>query len=221
MAVTPLYTIITPSAGKRPNALGYAIDSVYKAMSYASLTERDVEMLVGYDGVHGEAVRSYPFVRYFKLPRDGNFGNGLRHTLLKAAKGSRILFLDDDNAFTPQVFAVHGRYPDSEMVIARIDVSKAFSCPFLPQIIEGRELVRPTNIDPLCLCLSKDLVLARCGGWNIYEGYESDYKNIVRYYRRAHNVELTDDVVGIYDAGRGMDPQGLNRRQILRESNER
>ncbi|UZP68315.1 glycosyl transferase family 2 [Desulfovibrio mangrovi] len=218
MATAPLYSIITPSAGKRPAALGHAIDSVHEAMIRAGLDQDSVEMLVGYDGIQGPAVREYPFVQFLNLPQQGNFGNGIRQMLLRVSKGNRIIFLDDDNALTPDALAVYSRYPDTELVIARIDVSRAFANPYLPEQVEGRDLFRPTNVDPLCMCLSRDLVQDRCGGWEIYEGYESDYRNLVRYYRRAHSVTITNDIVGIYDAGRGMDQGGMNRRQQQTES---
>lgn len=56
-------------------------------------------------------------------------------------------------------------------------------------------------------------MLTRCGGWNDVGGYESDYLNIRRYWRRAGSRVLLDEVVGVYDAGRGLDPDGLNYRQ--------
>ncbi|WBF68041.1 glycosyl transferase family 2 [Desulfovibrio subterraneus] len=213
MATGPIFSIITPSTGKRPLALAQAIESVHTAMLHAGLDASAVEMLVGYDGVQGPEVCDYPFLRFMNLPAQGNFGNGIRRILLRVAKGTRIIFLDDDNTLAPEAFVIFGRYPDAELVIARIDVSKAFANGYLPEHVEGRELFRPTNVDPLCMCLSRDLVQNRCAGWEIYEGYESDYRNLVRYYRRARSVAITDDVVGVYDAGRGMDRGGMNRRQ--------
>ncbi len=98
------------------------------------------------------------------------------------------------------------------MLVARIDVSRAHNIPFLPVPEEGKPLIRPCNIDPLCLCLSRELVVVRCGGWQ-GERYEADYRNILRYARRAVGMEIVDDIVGIYDAGRGLDSGGLNFRQ--------
>ncbi|MFV0349208.1 MAG: glycosyl transferase family 2 [Halodesulfovibrio sp.] len=213
MAAALLYSIITPSAGKRPLALTQAVDSVHSAMLHAGIDASTLEMLVGYDGMQGPQVRDYPFVRFMNLPAQGNFGNGIRRILLRVAKGARIIFLDDDNTLAPEAFTIFGRYPDAELVIARIDVSNTFANGYLPEHVEGRELFRPTNVDPLCMCLSRDLVQNRCGGWEVYEGYESDYRNLVRYYRRARSVAITDEVVGTYDAGRGLDRGGMNRRQ--------
>ena len=102
------------------------------------------------------------------------------------------------------------------MVIARIDVSRAFDKPYLPEIVPGREIVRQCNIDPLCLCLARDLVVNRCGGWQ-GQKYEADFVNIVRYFRRARSVEVTESVVGIYDAGCGLDQNGLNFRQTRKD----
>lgn len=209
------YSFIIPSRGDRPVALGQAIDSVLLSAQQAALTLQDFEILVAFDGVQGQRVRENAALRYFDLPANHDFGNKLRQALLKASRGRRIVFLDDDNALSPQAFAVYEQFSDTEMLIARIDVSRAHDIPFLPVHKpgeEGKDLVRPCNIDPLCLCLTRDLVLTRCGGWQ-GERYEADYHNILRYSRRAASLHVTDQLVGIYDAGRGLDAQGSNFRQ--------
>lgn len=217
---SPKFSVITPSRGDRPNALAQAIDSVQQAAEQAGLLPDDVEMYVGFDGVKGERVRNHPFVRYVDFPYEGNFGNGIRNALLHACHGERVVFVDDDNMLLPAAFTIYQEYPDSEMVIARIDVSSAFDIAYLPQEETDRELVRLSNIDPLCLCLSRDLVVNRCDGWKVYTGYDSDFKNILAWYRRAHNVAITTNMVGVYDAGRGMDDKGLNSRQQLLETHQ-
>ncbi|BFR48575.1 glycosyl transferase family 2 [Nitratidesulfovibrio sp. HK-II] len=213
---TPLYSLITPSRGDRPIALGLAIDSVRLAAEQAGLPPGDVEMLVGFDGVKGERVRPDAFVRWYDFPRDNDFGNAIRNGLLRASRGRRIVFLDDDNSLTPEAFRIYEAHPDADMLIARIDVSRAHKDQYLPVAEEGRELVRQCNIDPLCLCLTRDLVVTRCDGWQGAR-YEADFRNIVRYHRRAHSVEVTDRLVGIYDSGRGLDAGGLNFRQMKKE----
>ncbi len=207
-----LYSIIIPSRGDRPLALGQAIDSVVDAISYAELEEHSVEILIGFDGVKGERVRSLACVRYYDLPKNNDFGNALRQALLKASKGRRIIFLDDDNVLTKEAFSIYEAHKDTDMLIARIDVSKAHKIPYLPIEEQNKPIVRPCNIDPLCLCLTRQLVVVRCGGW-IGHKYEADYENMLRYSRRAQNMRVIDAVVGIYDAGRGLDEDGLNFRQ--------
>ena len=211
-----LFSFITPSRGDRPRALQRAIASVEDALASAAdlLDAAQVEMLVGFDGLRGERVGHPGFVRFFDFPPDNDFGNGIRHGLLKAARGKRIVFLDDDNVLTPEAFRIYLSHPDADMLIARIDTRMAFDKPFLPEEVPGRELVRQTNIDPLCLCLSRDLVVVRCGGWQD-KGYEADFLNMVRYHRRARNLVVVQDVVGVYDAGRGLDEGGRNFRQQL------
>jgi hypothetical protein len=205
----PLFSLITPSRGDRPLALGRAIDSVAAAMRAAGLDAGAVEMLVGFDGVRGERPRDLPFLRWYDLPRDGDYGNRVRDTLLHAARGSRLLFLDDDNALTPAAFATYLAHPDADMLVCRIDTSRAFpETPFLPRLDDG-ELVRQANIDPLCLCLSRTLVVDRCGGWTSQGGYEADFVNMARYRRRSRKVELDQTVVGVYDAGRGLDAAAM------------
>jgi hypothetical protein len=213
--VIMLFSIIIPSRGTRPKALTQAISSVLTAVDHAlnKLDPAKVEILVGFDGIHGERVVAENNVHYFDLPRDQNWGNGIRNTLLRRAKGDRLIFLDDDNALTPSAFATYLQHMDADMLIARIDAGKAFTSPFLPVDKLGKSLVRQGNIDPLCLCLSRDLVVVRGQGWQSHGKYESDYLNILRYWRRAKSVQHSEDIVGIYDAGVGLDPEGVNQRQ--------
>lgn len=209
---TVRYSIIIPSRGDRPKALGMAVDSVLFSVNTAGLSPDEVEILVGFDGLRGDRVRDHRAVRYFDLPANHDFGNALRQALLKASRGQHIVFLDDDNVLTPEAFSIYEQFSDADMLIARIDVSRAHAIPFLPVHEDGKELIRPCNIDPLCLCLSRELVVTRCGGWQ-GERYEADYRNILTYWRRAACIRVTDGLVGIYDAGRGLDQGGRNFRQ--------
>lgn len=213
MPNAPLFSIITPSRGDRPRALAQAIDSVARAAAHAGLTDNDLEMLVGFDGVKGERVGSVGFVRWFDLPKSGNFGNGLRDILLRVSRGRRVLLVDDDNALTETALATYQAHPEPEMLIGRVDCRLAFDREYLPEGNSPEAAVRQCNIDPLCLCLSRELVADRCGGWRSEGGYESDFLNIRRYHRRARSVLLLDALVGVYDAGRGLDEAGLNDRQ--------
>lgn len=208
----PRYSVITPSRGLRPCALGRALDSVLASAQACGLPATAVEMLVGFDGVQGERVRLHPSIRYFDLPANHDFGNALRQALLKASRGQRIVFLDDDNELTERAFAVYEAHADADMLVARIDVSRAHGTPFLPMEDADKPLIRPCNIDPLCLCLSRELVVTRCGGWQ-GEKYEADYHNMLRYSRRAQKLTVVHDLVGIYDAGRDLDAEGENFRQ--------
>lgn len=205
----PQFSLITPSRGDRPLALGQAIDSAAAAMLAAGLDASAVEMLVGFDGVRGQRPRDLPFVRYVDLPRDGDYGNKIRDTLAHASRGARLVFFDDDNALTPAAFAAYLAHPGADMLICRIDTSRAFpDTPLLPRL-DGGEVVRQANIDPLCLCLARTLVLDRCNGWTSQGGYEADFVNMARYRRRARQVELDQTVVGVYDAGRGLDAAAM------------
>ncbi len=206
------YSFIIPSRGDRPKALAYAIDGIFKALHHAGLGEEHIEILVGFDGVRGERVSSSPCVRYYDLPSNNDFGNALRHALLKASRAPRIIFHDDDNRLTLEAIRIYEKYSHIEMLVARIDVSLAHGIPYLPVEEADKPLIRPCNIDPLCLCLSRELVVTRCKGW-LGQKYEADYENMLRYSRRAHSTCAIADVVGIYDAGRGMDAEGLNFRQ--------
>ncbi len=207
----PHYSIIIPSRGDRPKALKFAIDSVLKARDFANLDAQDVEILVGFDGVHGQRVLDLPCIKYYDLPLNNDYGNALRHALLKAARGTRIVFLDDDNILTKNAFNIYATHAHADMLIARIDVSNAHDIPYLPIEEDGKTLIRQCNIDPLCLCLTHELVVTLCKGW-LGDKYEADFKNILRYYRRAKNIQITSEIVGIYDAGRGLD-NALNFRQ--------
>lgn len=210
-----LFSIIIPSRGLRPRALKQAISSVRQSAGHcrSRLDPEQLEILVGFDGVKGERVLKGPDVHYFDLPQDKNWGNGVRNILLKRARGEKIVFLDDDNALTDSAFDTYLNHYGTEMLIARIDVSRAFECDFLPIDVPGKSLIRQGNIDPLCLCLSRELVKDRCGGWSGEIGYEADYLNMLNYHRRAARIKIVHDVVGIYDAGQGMDKGGTNFRQ--------
>lgn len=210
---TVLYSVITPSLGRRPKALAQAISSVEQARLRAGDMGVAVEMLVGFDGVEPSALPYPEFVRCMAFPRTGNFGNRIRHWLITMARGERLLFVDDDNALAPDAFRAFGRYPQAELVIGRVDTTRAFREPFLPQPASGKEVIVQGNIDPLCLCASTELVRVRCGGWRDEGGYESDYLNMLRYSRRARRVVFIEDVVGVYDAGRDLDASGGNSRQ--------
>lgn len=221
------FTVITPSVHTRPRGLAQAIASVEAAVEHArqhaGLDPAQVEMLVGFDAIQGvRHASSLADLRYFVLPRPQGgtcgFGNHIRNILLRAARGRRILFLDDDNILTPEAIVLHMRHPEAEMSIGRVHTANAFDVPFLPRPApEGADpaadAIRQGNIDPLCLCLTRHLVVTRCGGWADEGGYESDYLNILKYFRRAKSVVRFDAVVGVYDAGRGLDEGGLNSRQ--------
>jgi hypothetical protein len=206
------YSVITPSRGDRPAALAHAIDSVFAAADNAALPHEQIEVLVGFDGVKGRRVHTSSSIRYYDFPADNDYGNAIRNGLLKASKGTKVLFLDDDNALTEQAFAVYECFTHIEMLVARIDISRAHPKPWIPVIEQGKEPFFQGNVDPLCLCLSRELVTVRCGGW-LGTGYEADYLNMFRYFRRTKSIHYTEKLVGIYDAGRGLDDGALNFRQ--------
>lgn len=212
-----LISVITPSRGDRPLALAQAGASLDAAVDRACLlgllAPGQAEWLVGFDGVRGERPDVRVPVRFVDFPRSGNFGNLIRDKLIGLARGTHLLFLDDDNALTENALASFLPHLDAEMVIARIDVSRAFDIASLPRSGTEAEPVRQGNVDPLCLCVSRELVTGRGRGWGGEGGYESDFLNIRRYHQRARSVKVIDDVVGIYDAGRGLDRDGMNPRQ--------
>lgn len=208
-----LFSVITPSTGNRPNALQKAVDSVERAARFAGLETGQLEILIGFDGVKGKCPTcAYP-VRCFNLPSDNDWGNGIRNTLLKIAGGEKILFLDDDNSIKPYTLEQYLKHFDAEMIVGRIDTQLAFDKPFLP-VADSGSLVRPGNIDPLCLCVSRSLIVDRCGGWLHQGKYEADYLNILDWHRRTHSVTVIEEVVGVYDSGRSLDNNALSRRQV-------
>ena len=209
------FSIITPSCGKRPRALALAIRSVLVAWDHVRATGEgcDIEMLIGFDGITPEDFIAPHFVRAVTFPFQGCFGNPIRNALIKTAKGRFLIFLDDDNALTPQAFTAFFGAMNADVIIGRIDTHRAFAEPFLPRPSTGGERIVPGNIDPLCIAVRTEFVRTQGKGWQNEGGYESDYLNILRYVPRARLVTYIDDIVGVYDAGRGLDPQGTNARQ--------
>lgn len=229
-----LFSVITPSRGDRPRALTQAIQSVEAAagfaQAHAGLDPARVELLVGFDGMDGERPAStLAGLRFLVLPRpegaQSGFGNHIRHALMRAARGRYLLLLDDDNALSENALASFLAQVEAEqapdLIIGRVDTSRAFDVPFLPRPAPDgaqgpdavADAIRQGNIDPLCLCLSRELAVVLGRGWADEGGYESDFLNIRRYHRRSRQAVRIDEVVGVYDAGRGLDPEGLNARQ--------
>ncbi len=211
-----LYTVITPSRGDKPRALRNALQSVLTSWRQAGLPEGALEMLVGFDGCKGERVLQHGAVRYYDFPADGDYGNAIRNGLIKAARGRRLLFLDDDNALTTQAFACYEQHAGADMVLARIDTSRSLQVPFLPVEVAGKDIMRLTNVDPLCVCVSREVVAVRCNGWRSDWGYSADFQNLHCYWRRAENKAVSSDVVGVYDAGLGLDEVSLSPLQQMR-----
>ena len=217
-----LISVVTPSRGDRPRALAQAAESLDEAVAQAVgaglMRPGQVEWLVGFDGIKGERPETRLPATFVDFPKSGNFGNYIRDRLIGLARGARLMFLDDDNALTANALTSFLAHAEAEMVIARIDVGRAFDIPFLPRPGTAEEAVRQGNIDPLCLCLSRELVTGRGRGWSGEGGYESDFVNIRRYFQRAASVIRIEDVVGVYDAGRGLDLEGMNPRQHKAEN---
>eukprot|EP00828_Plagiopyla_frontata_P035739 TRINITY_DN47346_c0_g1_i1.p4 TRINITY_DN47346_c0_g1~~TRINITY_DN47346_c0_g1_i1.p4 ORF type:complete len:225 (-),score=54.63 TRINITY_DN47346_c0_g1_i1:249-923(-) len=113
-----LFSVITPSTGRRPKALGQAVKSVEQAARFAGLDEGQVEILIGFDGKKSRAPAcGYP-VHAFNLPGGKDRGNGIRNMLLKVAAGDKLLFLDDDNTIKPKI-VVHGIRLDGIVVVQK------------------------------------------------------------------------------------------------------
>lgn len=219
-----LISVVTPSRGDRPLALAQAARSldaaVTRAMGAGLLAPGQVEWLVGFDGCKGLRPEVCLPATFVDFPKSGNFGNLIRDKLIGLARGSHLMFLDDDNTLAETALTSFLPHLGVEFIVARIDVSRAFDIPLLPRPGSG-VTVRQGNIDPLCLCISRELVMGRGRGWGGEGGYESDFLNIRRYFQRARSHLFLDDVVGTYDAGRGLDPQGVNPRQAMTETDKK
>ncbi|WP_419785605.1 glycosyltransferase [Pseudodesulfovibrio sp.] len=207
-----LFSVIIPSTGRRPKALAQAVRSVERAAEFAGLERDQLEILIGFDGVRGKAPACVHPIIAFNLSQDNDWGNGIRKTLMKVAAGDKLLFLDDDNSLKPAALHLFLRYFDAEMIVGRIDTQLAFDKPYLP-VVDSGSLVRPGNIDPLCLCVSRRLVMDRCDGWDYCGERDADYLNIHKWYRRAQSVTVMEEVVGVYDSGRSLDNNALSPRQ--------
>lgn len=218
MHPSTIFSVITPSRGDRPRALELAGRSLEAATRHAEalglLQPGQVEWLVGFDGLKGERPKVAVPSRFVDFPKSGDFGNAIRNGLMGMARGSHLLFLDDDNAFAETALASYLPHLEHELVVARIDVSRAYpDVGLLPRPgLEG-EILRQCNVDSLCVCVGRDLAVNRGRGWTSEGGYQADYVNIRRYWLRARSVKVIGDVVGVYDAGRGLDGAGEGKRR--------
>jgi len=207
-----LFSVITPSTGNRPKALQKAIDSVEQAARFAGLETGQLEILIGFDGVKGRCPHSAYPVRAINLPADRDGVNGIRSLLTNIAQGVKLIYLDDDNTIKPHVFRLYLRHFEAELVIGRIDTQLALDTPHIPRL--GMDsFLRPNNIDPLCICVSRRLVIDRCGGWRYRGRGDADFMNILDWHANAHSETILEDVVGVFDAGRSLDSSALSTRQ--------
>ena len=207
-----LFSVITPSTGNRPKALEKAVQSVEQAARFAGLETGQLEILIGFDGARGKAPAcAYP-VRSINLPTDRNSGNGIRGLLTNIAQGEKLIYLDDDNTLKPHTFRLYLKHFNAELVIGRIDTQLAFETPFLPRL-DSDSFIRPGNVNPLCICVSRRLVVDRCGGWRYREREDADFMNILDWHVNAQSQTVVEDVVGVFDAGRSLDASALSERQ--------
>jgi hypothetical protein len=207
-----LFSMITPSTGNRPKALQKTVDSVEQAARFAGLGTEQLEILIGFDGFKGKSPTSAYPVRCITLPPDRNGGNGIRSMLTNIAQGEKLIYLDDDNTLKPQALRLYLKHFDAELVVGRIDTQLALETPFLPR--RGSEsFIRPGNVDPLCMCVSRRLVMDRCGGWRYRERNDAAFMNILDWHINAHSETILEDVVGVFDSGRSLDASALSPRQ--------
>ena len=108
-----LFSIITPSTGRRPKALQQAVASVTRAARFAGLERGQIEILIGFDGVAGKVPTSDFPVHAFNLPQDNDGGSGIRDTLIRLSSGEKLIFLDDDNALKPYTLNLYMRHFDA------------------------------------------------------------------------------------------------------------
>jgi len=207
-----LFTVITPSTGNRPKALQKAVNSVEQAARFAGLETGQLEIIIGFDGIKGKTPKSAYPMRCITLPPDRDSGDGIRSLLTKLAQGEKLIFLDDDNTLKPHTFRLYLKHFNTELVIGRIDTQLAFETPFLPRN-DSDSTIRPGNVDPLCVCVSRRLVMDRCGGWRHRRRDDADFMNILDWHINAHSETVVEDVVGVFDAGRSLDASALSTRQ--------
>ncbi len=209
-----LFTIITPSTGNRPRALQKAVQSVESAVRHARLSPREMELLIGFGGFRFTPPESTLPMRSINFPPDNRRGNSIRNMLVRIAKGRKLIFLDDDNILKPNALRLYLKHFETELVIGRIDTQLISEEPCIP-LFDEKSIIHPENIDPLCVCVNRELVADRCSGWNYQEKHDSAFLNLRDWHRRAKSIAVIDAMVGVYDYGRSMDHAALSQRQQI------
>lgn len=117
-------------------------------------------------------------VRYIEtLEATHDFGNSQRDFGISVAKGRRLLFMDDDDAFTPDAFEHiwwwNGTYPD-DAIVFRMRYSEHH--PEAGKVLWHTPQIRPANVgSPMFSPLNDPARLAK---WADGDGYLSDFQFI-------------------------------------------
>ncbi len=212
--------------------IGEAIESVLRQ------TLTPLEILVADDGStdgSGDIAARYPEVRYFHQTHQGI--SATRNSLINAAKGDWIAFLDADDRWMPDKLEKQMKYLDShpscEIVYCRYrnftDIPKE-------KLTQRQKRVLAVTVDQnlACACISRS-VFERCGLFDTRYDYGEDTEWTARlmlsgtnvyhcveeilYERRVHtsNITLLHDTLGrneylslLADAVRNARNQGKN-----------
>lgn len=135
------------------------------------------ELLIAGGGSWGAAVAHWAKARHLDLPPGGNWGHAERNAAMPEARGTHLLFLDDDDLLLPgalaAIRAAIAQAPDVPHVFRMID----------PQgrILPERPGLRQGHIGTPCLVAPN--VPARLGTWGArYEGDFDFIRSTLAHY---------------------------------------
>lgn len=193
-------SVITPTYKRDPEVIRRCIGSMLLQ------TDPNWEQLVCSDGeleVHvRDLVRSIgdPRVRYYHTvgKKEGDFGNTVRSEMLKVARGTYVMFFDDDNVILPN-------YMDEMLssIALGFDVAICHIMHFgplnekevgkAPKVLTG-DPVKLYHIDPLQVVVRREVMKEI--GWDTTVGYLSDGVTLEKL--AARKIVRVDKVLGVH-----------------------
>lgn len=197
----PVVTVITPTYHRNPDIIKRCIDcmKLQTLINWEQLICSDGEEEPQAKKAVEDAGDSRIVYHHTIGKKEGDYGNTVRKEMLERAKGSFVLFLDDDNIILPDYL--------SKMVKAVQDSGKDFAvCKVMhfgplnpvagkpPIVLEGNP-VKLYHIDPLQILVKADVM--KKIGWDTEVGYLSDGVTLEKLGNQFQHVRV-EEVLGVH-----------------------